>query len=333
MRILILNGPNLNLLGTREPEIYGKETLADIEVAVRKRASDLRMDVEFRQSNHEGELIDAIQASPKRFHGIILNAASYSHTSIALRDTIQAVDVPVIEVHISNIHAREEFRHVSVLAGVCVGQVVGLGPLGYQLALLAMTHTAKSTLERASRTARPAARETADSEDREDRDDRRRGGRQRQPRTRRGRGSRTERAEGAERSEETKPPEQEIPEPAERYEHVEGVSLRRGVDVLNEEENEPAREKSSAGVVVFSSAHAAEKKPEPVAVESSMTIEPEKPSEAAPPSADAGEAAEPPKAKKAPARRRKAATPRKKSTAAKAPAAKKPRPRAKKSSS
>ncbi len=135
MHILFLNGPNLNLLGQREPGIYGKMTLADIEGKVRQRARQHRAKVEFRQSNIEGELVTWIQQAKGRFDAIVLNAAAYTHTSIALRDAIAASSIPIIEIHLSNIHAREEFRHTSVIAPVCKGQISGFGPFSYILGL------------------------------------------------------------------------------------------------------------------------------------------------------------------------------------------------------
>lgn len=135
MKILFLNGPNLNLLGQREPDVYGKATLADIEAAVRKRASQVNAEVDFRQSNGEGELVAWIQEAKGKFDVIVLNAAAYTHTSIALRDAISAVGVPTIEVHLSNIHSREEFRHRSLIAPVCRGQITGFGANSYILAL------------------------------------------------------------------------------------------------------------------------------------------------------------------------------------------------------
>jgi 3-dehydroquinate dehydratase II len=135
MRILILNGPNLNLLGQREPDIYGRLTLSDIETKVRECARELRVDVEFRQSNGEGELVGWIQQAKGKFDVIVLNAAAYTHTSVALRDAIAAVGVPTIEIHLSNVHAREEFRHKSLIAPVCCGIIAGFGANSYVLAL------------------------------------------------------------------------------------------------------------------------------------------------------------------------------------------------------
>src|SRR5450631_4855932 len=135
MKILFLNGPNLNLLGTREPEIYGHTTLADIEAKVRERAAELKVAVDFRQSNVEGELVDWIQQARGNFEAIVINAAAYTHTSIALRDAIAASGVPTIEIHLSNVHAREEFRHRSLIAPVCKGQISGFGPNSYLLAI------------------------------------------------------------------------------------------------------------------------------------------------------------------------------------------------------
>lgn len=134
-KILVMNGPNLNLLGTREPEIYGSLTLADIHERLRQRANEADLDIEFMQSNHEGVLVDAIQRARRTVDYIILNAGAFTHYSIALRDAIAAVEVPVIEVHLSNIHQREEFRHKSVIAPVVLGQIAGFGAESYMAAL------------------------------------------------------------------------------------------------------------------------------------------------------------------------------------------------------
>ena len=135
MKILFLNGPNLNLLGQREPEIYGRTTLADIEANVRERATKLKAEIDFRQTNLEGELVGWIQEARGQFEVIVLNAAAYTHTSIALRDAIAAAAIPTIEIHLSNVHAREEFRHKSLIAPVCCGQITGFGANSYILAL------------------------------------------------------------------------------------------------------------------------------------------------------------------------------------------------------
>jgi 3-dehydroquinate dehydratase-2 len=135
MKILFLNGPNLNLLGQREPDVYGRTTLADIEAMVRDRAAKLKAEIEFRQSNLEGELVTWIQEAKGKFGAIVLNAAAYTHTSIALRDAISAVGIPTIEIHLSNVHAREEFRHTSMIAPVCRGVIAGFGANSYVLGL------------------------------------------------------------------------------------------------------------------------------------------------------------------------------------------------------
>lgn len=135
MKVLFLNGPNLNLLGQREPDIYGKLALSDIEGAVRRRAEKLGASVEFRQSNTEGELVGWIQEARGAFDAVVLNAAAYTHTSVAIRDAISASGIPVIEIHLSNVHAREAFRRRSMIAQVCRGVISGFGPLSYELGL------------------------------------------------------------------------------------------------------------------------------------------------------------------------------------------------------
>jgi len=137
-KALILNGPNLNLLGTRQPEVYGSTTLKMVEDLCRAHGKSVGFEVSCFQSNHEGELIDAIHVAKGAQDGIILNAGAYTHTSIALMDAIASVELPMIEVHLSNIHAREEFRHVSYISRVAVGQICGFGAQGYVLALDAL---------------------------------------------------------------------------------------------------------------------------------------------------------------------------------------------------
>lgn len=136
-KILILNGPNLNLLGTRQPEIYGKLTLAQIEKQLRTLAKELAVEIEFRQSNDEGELVTWIQQAAVKFAAIVINPAAYTHTSLAMRDAISAVGLPVVEIHLSNIHKREQFRHHSYIAEVAVGQIAGFGVDSYLLGLRA----------------------------------------------------------------------------------------------------------------------------------------------------------------------------------------------------
>lgn len=136
--ILILNGPNLNLLGTRQPEVYGPTTLADIEAMCAVKAADLGVDMTFTQTNHEGVMIDTLQAARGVHAGVVLNAGAYTHTSVALMDAISSTMVPVVELHLSNIHAREEYRHKSFIAPVAVGQICGFGAAGYPLAIDAL---------------------------------------------------------------------------------------------------------------------------------------------------------------------------------------------------
>ena len=138
MKILLLNGPNLNLLGTREPEKYGNTTLADIEQTLKTEAKSKEVEIDCYQSNHEGDLVDKIQQATNNYDGIILIAGGYTHTSISIRDAISSVQVPVVEIHLTNIHAREEFRHNSFIAPVCIGQICGFGAYSYILGLNAI---------------------------------------------------------------------------------------------------------------------------------------------------------------------------------------------------
>jgi 3-dehydroquinate dehydratase-2 len=136
--IVVVHGPNLNLLGTREPQIYGRTTLREIDRELETRGAELGLVVETFQSNHEGALVDCIQKAQGRASGLIVNAGGLTHTSVSLRDAIAAVKLPAVEVHLSNLYTREEFRHRSLLAPVCTGQIAGLGAIGYRLALEAL---------------------------------------------------------------------------------------------------------------------------------------------------------------------------------------------------
>ena len=135
MKILLINGPNLNMLGAREPEKYGSTTLNDIENNMKLLAAKYNCSLDCFQSNHEGELIDKIQSTKNLYDGIIINAGGYTHTSVALRDAIASVNTPTVEVHMTNIHAREEFRHTSLLSAVCIAQVIGFKENSYKYAL------------------------------------------------------------------------------------------------------------------------------------------------------------------------------------------------------
>ena len=145
MKILLINGANLNLLGSREPEKYGSTTLKDIESAVIKRGEELGAQVNAWQSNHEGDIVDKIQSAKGVYDGILINAGGYTHTSVVIRDAIASVQIPTVEIHMTNIHAREEFRHTSLISGVCIAQVVGFKELSYTLALEGLVNHLKNS--------------------------------------------------------------------------------------------------------------------------------------------------------------------------------------------
>lgn len=145
MKILLINGANLNMLGSREPEKYGSTTLKDIESAVIQRGNELGVQVDVWQSNHEGEIVDKIQSAKGVYDGILINAGGYTHTSVVIRDAIASVQIPTVEIHMTNIHAREEFRHTSLLSGVCIAQVVGFKELSYTLALEGLVNYLKNS--------------------------------------------------------------------------------------------------------------------------------------------------------------------------------------------
>jgi 3-dehydroquinate dehydratase-2 len=138
IRILVIHGPNLNLLGTREPAVYGTTTLAEIDAALRAQAQAAGVEIETVQSNHEGEIVTRIQEARGRCQGILMNPGAYSHTSLAIRDALDAVALPAVEVHLTNVHRREAYRHTLVTAGACVGQVLGFGARSYTLGLDAL---------------------------------------------------------------------------------------------------------------------------------------------------------------------------------------------------
>lgn len=253
MRILVLNGPNLNLLGQREPEVYGRDTLQDLERHLRRQAQQLGAELEFQQSNQEGYLIDALHRASRRCVAVIFNPGGYAHTSVALHDAIAGISVPVIEVHISNIHARESFRHTSITAGACVGQINGLGLLGYEMALEAIVRNEKLKGGEAPKAAEPRgrdqreareAREEKDDDDSRDSSRRRRGRRGGRGRRRRSDGEN----EGNETSENQEKEEPRTPGLAERYASEPDVTIRKGIDILDEDEPEIV---SAHGSVTF----------------------------------------------------------------------------------
>ena len=145
MKILLINGANLNMLGFREPEKYGSTTLKDIESTVIQRGDELGTQVDVWQSNHEGNIVDKIQSAKGVYDGILINAGGYTHTSVVIRDAIASVQIPTVEIHMTNIHAREEFRHTSLISGVCIAQVVGFKELSYTLALEGLVNYLKNS--------------------------------------------------------------------------------------------------------------------------------------------------------------------------------------------
>lgn len=253
MRILVLNGPNLNLLGQRDPATYGKDTLNDLERQLRRQAQGLGVDLEFVQSNQEGHLIDALHRARTRCDAVVFNPGGYAHTSVALRDAIDAIGIPVIEVHISNIHARESFRHTSITAGACVGQISGLGLLSYEVAIEAIVRNAQMKGGKAAAPSSPQrdrdrererpSRDTRESDDDREGSSKRRRGR-RGGRGRRGRDERDESTQDNEQSDSR----DEGPDLTERYAEVPDVTIRKGLDVLEDKEEAPRK---GGGKVIF----------------------------------------------------------------------------------
>lgn len=151
MKILVINGPNLQLLGRREPAIYGSDTLADIEKVLADKARELQVEIDFRQSNHEGELVSMIAESVEGFDGILFNPAAYTHTSIAILDALRAVDTPCVEIHLSNTSKREQFRHKSLTVAGCIAQVMGFGKDSYTLGLQGLVEYIKKNIQGGSK--------------------------------------------------------------------------------------------------------------------------------------------------------------------------------------
>jgi 3-dehydroquinate dehydratase-2 len=291
MRIALINGPNLNLLGQREPEIYGRETLQDLENMARRHAQSLGFEIECYQSNNEGHLIDALHRARLRCQGVVFNPAGYTHTSVALRDAITAIGIPVIEVHLSNLHKREEFRQVMLTTGACVGQISGLGLVGYEVALTALFKLLKGIVPRAAAVgaasvgviaplavapvaaaaAAPEAR-GAEAESESERDKRRRRGR-RGGRNRRRDGELT--TDGDKNDENATESTEEVSTEREdvtaRYANLKGATVRRGLDVLAEDGDEPEAAPATGGSVRFSDAEEESGTPEKISV---ISVEP-----------------------------------------------------------
>ena len=320
MKLLILNGPNLNLLGTREPSIYGSLTLMDLESGLRRFAQTLGIEIECQQSNQEGHLIDALHRARNRFQGVVFNPGGYSHTSVSLRDAVAAIPIPVIEVHISNIHGREDFRRQTLTGGACAGVISGLGFGGYELAMTALVHLTRqmgivphAPAAASERPERPIERPSdrperqverlsdrpsdhsidrpgdrpsgaapppavAAGESREMREAREeREGKRRRRGRRGGRGRRREerpgdapREEGAEGSTGTSPGSSPASssetrhEPVDitaRYANLKGAVVRRGLDVLAEDDASDEPEPQLGGTVTFVDQPESEEKP------------------------------------------------------------------------
>jgi 3-dehydroquinate dehydratase-2 len=240
MNILVLNGPNLNLLGQREPALYGTLSMGEIESMLR-RGAQRHVRLDFHQSNHEGALIDQLHQAPRKYQGVVFNPGAYAHTSIALRDAIAAIPIPVIEIHISNIHGREEFRSRSLTAGVCAGIVSGLGPMGYQVAIDALERIVSRGEVRRPAERRPEERR--EERDREESGDESESAKRRRRGRRGGRGRRRgpgggELGDEERDSEESRGDEEREPVDIEsKYANLKGATIRRGLDVLAEDED------------------------------------------------------------------------------------------------
>ncbi len=288
MRIALINGPNLNLLGLREPEVYGRETLQDLENMARRHAQTLGIEIECYQSNGEGHLIDALHRARLRCQGVIFNPAGYTHTSVALRDAILAIGLPVIEVHLSNPHKREDFRQTMLTTAACVGQVSGVGLIGYEIAITALVKLLKAGIgarpgaPAPQAAPQPAAPAVAERDARGGFDDDREGRRGRRRGRRGGRGRRRdgEFLDGEGRDEATGETQDETSQQPEdiaaKYAHLRGATVRRGMDVLAEGESEPAGAQAGSGSVNFSEAPDEEETAEVSAVGPETSARPER---------------------------------------------------------
>ena len=262
MQILVLNGPSLNLLGQREPEVYGTQSLGDIEASLKRAFQKGGVSLDFFQTNHEGTLVDQLHRAQRKCQAVVINPGGYAHTSIAVRDAIAAIEIPVIEVHLSNISAREPFRHHTITGGACEGVISGLGALGYHLAIEAVLHiigktdTRRSASPSASASASAGAgrgREERGRDDRESDDDR--SGRRRRGR----RGGRGRRRDGDSREDIDSDLDNAGERASDRDEHrvdieakyanLKGVTVQRGIDMLDSDES--GDEPRVVGVVSF----------------------------------------------------------------------------------